>query len=179
MSEQGNKMIDVYLAEYNKLKDEQIRRIGYRDNLLYVTLALLGGIFSFSLKEGNTTDVLLGIPWICVILGWSYLTNDRKITKIGAYFEELARLVNGCFDHSAQGLLGWETSKIRKGKDRKRRKCIQLLIDWIVFVFTGFTALVIYHLDQTTLVLFDWVMMACESIMLLMLSIGLYKRADF
>jgi hypothetical protein len=30
-------MLNLYLQEYGKLKDEQIQRIGFRDNLLYVT----------------------------------------------------------------------------------------------------------------------------------------------
>ena len=36
-------LIDVYLLEFQKLKDEQIARIGFRDNLIYVTLGVLVG----------------------------------------------------------------------------------------------------------------------------------------
>ncbi len=180
MSEQGNKMIDVYLAEYNKLKDEQIRRIGYRDNLLYVTLALIGGIVSFTLKEGNSNDVLLGIPWVCVILGWSYLTNDKKITKIGTYFEkELGPHLNGCFDHHAKGLLGWETSIVREGSGRNKRKFLQLLVDLTVFVLSGGFALVSYGQSLKQIDLFHKLFMGWEVLILLLLAIGLCRRADF
>ena len=34
MADQQRQMLDVYLQEYGKLKDEQAQRIGFRDNLL-------------------------------------------------------------------------------------------------------------------------------------------------
>jgi hypothetical protein len=41
MADEQRQMLDVYLQEYGKLKDEQAQRIGFRENLLYVTLALI------------------------------------------------------------------------------------------------------------------------------------------
>ncbi len=35
--------LSIYLEEYSKLKDEQISRIGFRDNLIYVNLTAVGG----------------------------------------------------------------------------------------------------------------------------------------
>lgn len=82
-------MLEVYLHEYNQLKSEQTARIGFRDNLLYVTLAAQGAIFSFTLLNHNKSDVsyypLLIIPVVCLILGWAYLVNDDKISEIGRY----------------------------------------------------------------------------------------------
>jgi hypothetical protein len=44
-------IIPVLIQEYIKIKDEQTKRIGFRDNILYVTLGLIGLVVSFSLKD--------------------------------------------------------------------------------------------------------------------------------
>jgi hypothetical protein len=43
-------IIPVLIQEYIKIKDEQTKRIGFRDNILYVTLGLIGLVVSFSSK---------------------------------------------------------------------------------------------------------------------------------
>jgi hypothetical protein len=47
-------ILKVWLLEYDKLKAEQTQRIGFRDNLLYVTLGLFGTIVSFA--ASNSTN---------------------------------------------------------------------------------------------------------------------------
>lgn len=73
-------MLKVWLTEYDKLKAEQTQRIGFRDNLLYVTLGLFGLIIPAAIANAANYYALLVIPWICLILGWTYLINDEKIT---------------------------------------------------------------------------------------------------
>ena len=34
MNDEQKEILEIYLQEYNKLKDEQAQRIGFRDNLL-------------------------------------------------------------------------------------------------------------------------------------------------
>jgi hypothetical protein len=80
-----NRLVNVYLHEYNKLKDEQIQRIGFRDNMIYVNLVAVGGAAAFSVSDVARLHVLLVIPWICFVLGWTYLVNDEKISAIGRY----------------------------------------------------------------------------------------------
>jgi hypothetical protein len=67
-------MLEVYLQEYEKLKDEQTQRIGFRDNLLYVTLGVIGAIIAVAIpNKANDNQAnyyaLLVIPWVCLILG--------------------------------------------------------------------------------------------------------------
>ena len=52
-------ILDVFLAEYNTLKAEQSARIGFRDNLLYVTLGVFGATVSFAVSDPSHT---YGIP---------------------------------------------------------------------------------------------------------------------
>ena len=131
----------VHLNEYVKLKDEHITRMKFRDNLLYVTLAALGGIISYAMTDPSHSYTFLVLPWVCLILGWTYLINDEKISAIGKYIrytmtEKLGTLVN----EKPELLLGWETAH-RDDKWRKSRKKIQLLIDEVTFCLSGFVAL--------------------------------------
>ena len=72
-------LLQIYLQEYDKLKDEQTQRIGFRDALIYTTLGAFGALLSFVVTNSLNYYSLLIVPWICVILGWTYLVNDDKI----------------------------------------------------------------------------------------------------
>ena len=85
MKDEQRQMLDVYLQEYSKLKDEQAQRIGFRDNLLYVTLAVFGTVLAFALGDKANLYALLVLPWVSLVLGWTYLVNDQKISAIGQY----------------------------------------------------------------------------------------------
>ncbi len=114
----------------------------FRDNLLYVTLAAFGGVISYAMSNPSQHHyTFLVLPWVCLILGWTYLVNDEKISAIGKYIrltmtEKLGALVN----EQAELLLGWEIAH-RDDKWRKHRKKIQLLIDEVTFCLSGLVAL--------------------------------------
>ena len=55
-------LFDCYLKEFEKLKDEQTQRIGYRDNLVYATLIAIGGVFAYSLEKADHFSVMLVLP---------------------------------------------------------------------------------------------------------------------
>lgn len=138
-------MLEVYLHEYEKLKDEQTQRIGFRDNLLYVTLGLFGTVISFALSNKTNYYALLVLPWVCLILGWTYLVNDEKISAIGRYIRlnlvEKIRVQTGNTD--IESILGWEIAH-RNDERRKRRKIEQLIIDQISFVLPGLVGLLAF-----------------------------------
>jgi hypothetical protein len=79
--------------EYIKLKDEQTKRIGFRDNLLYVNLVLIAGIMSFAFAGEHPDNQwrlrgLLIAAWVALVLGWTYVVNDEKISAIGRYIRD-------------------------------------------------------------------------------------------
>lgn len=39
-------LLNIYLLEFEKLKEEQIHRIGFRDNLIYATLIAITAVVS-------------------------------------------------------------------------------------------------------------------------------------
>jgi hypothetical protein len=102
--------LKIWLAEYDKLKTEQAQRIGFRDNLLYVTLGLFGVIIPTAISNATNYYALLVVPWICLILGWTYLINDEKISAIGRYIRlTLVEKVKEKTGHpDVESLFGWE-----------------------------------------------------------------------
>ena len=136
-------MLKVWLMEYDKLKVEQIQRIGFRDNLLYTTLGIFGAVVSFAMSNPANTYALLVVPWVCLVLGWTYVMNDEKISAIGRYIRFI--LVEKVKDKLAypevESLFGWEIAH-RSDPRRGRRKIQQLVIDELTFVVSGAIALV-------------------------------------
>jgi hypothetical protein len=50
--------------------------------LLYVTLTLFSGILAYAVSGTNSLALLI-LPWVCLIMGWTYLVNDEKISALG------------------------------------------------------------------------------------------------
>jgi hypothetical protein len=176
MSE-NQKILDIYLQEYNKLKDEQTKRIGFRDNLLYVTLGLFGGVISFAVSSQANYYAFLIIPWVCLILGWTYVVNDEKISAIGKYIRStLVERIQRETGHS-EPIFGWEMEH-RIDKRRIRRKIQQLIVNQITFVISGIVALLAFWLLISKPPLFVNIFAAIELIFLLILSIEIFMHAD-
>jgi len=184
MSDEQQKIFELYLQEYRKLKEEQGQRIGFRDNLLYVTLALFGTVLAFALEDKANPYALLVLPWVSLVLGWTYLVNDQKISAIGQYIrdtlvEKVSNLAcrAGADISEIESIFGWEIVH-RSDKHRKRRKIEQLIVDEITFVLSGIVALVafwnlpsdIHWLTQ----MLGWI----ELVLLVILGVEIFIYAD-
>lgn len=151
MIDQQQTKLEILLKEYEIVKAEQAARIGFRDNLLYVTLTLFGGIlvYAFS-KEGVYLSFLI-LPWVSLIMGWTYLVNDQKITALGHYVRytltnQLAKQLSIAENSpDIEQIFGWEIAH-RDDPLRKRRKIEQLIIDEITFVLSGIGALIAFQI---------------------------------
>ncbi|MFE1261202.1 hypothetical protein ACFW5X_11815 [Streptomyces albogriseolus] len=134
----------LLLAEYQTVKDEQKARIGFRDNLLYVTLAVVAGVIAAA-AQAKQPSMLLALPPVCVVLGWTYVVNDEKISAIGRYVrDDLGpRLAALAPDGSGFTTFGWEA--YHRGDTRRRsRKAVQLAIDMTAFCAVPLAALVVF-----------------------------------
>jgi hypothetical protein len=147
------RILDIYLHEYAQLKQEQNQRISLRDNLLYFTLGVYVAILGFALGKQGDPYALLVLPWVSIILGWTYLVNDQKISAIGQYIRyQLATKISEIIsnpDADTKSVLGWEIAH-RSDTHRKRRKAEQLIIDQFAFVLSGLVALLAFRFLQTT-----------------------------
>ncbi|MET7485619.1 hypothetical protein [Streptomyces sp. NPDC005538] len=131
----------LLLAEYTTIKDEQKTRIGFRDNLLYVTLTVVAAVIAAA-AQARQPEMLLALPPVCVVLGWTYLVNDEKISAIGTYIRDdlsprLAELAH------AGTAFAWETAH-RSDSRRRSRKVIQCAVDLLAFCVVPFAGLVVY-----------------------------------
>jgi hypothetical protein len=129
--------------EYDKLKDEQLRRIGVRDNLIYATLGSVGTVIAVVSTSSFRLPLLLLLPPVCVVLGWTYLMNDQKVSAIGNHVRvmltpHLQESVTG-----GRPVFTWE-SVHRADHRRRSRKSMQLLVDLLTFCAPGAGAIVLF-----------------------------------
>lgn len=172
-------MLEVYLMEYDKLKEEQAQRIGFRDNMLYVTLGVFGAVLSFALSQKINYYALLVIPWVCLILGWAYLINDEKISAIGKYIrltlvEKIKELTGST---NTESIFGWEIAH-RSDQHRRRRKIEQLIIDEITFVLSGIVTLIAFWFMVSKPPLAINILCWIELVLLLILGVEIVIYAD-
>ena len=174
-----DRRLDIHLAEYNNLKSEQAKRIGFRDNLLYVTLGAVGALCSYAMADPLHRPALLLVPWACFILGWTYLVNDQKISAIGRYLrEELGPGIEALAGVSPVGLVfGWERAH-RGDSERGQRKRFQLVVDLTAFCASSIGALLAFaylepNLDGPRLAL-----VSAGGVLTVVLSGFIYSYAD-
>jgi hypothetical protein len=176
---QKDTLMEIYMIEYEKLKEEQIHRIGFRDNLIYANLIAITGVMSVVVGDIARIPVLLVLPIVCTTLGWTYLVNDEKISAMGRYIrttfsDRIQKLILS--DESA--LFGWE---IANRFDRKRggRKIIQFFVDEFVFVLPGVIAILIFWQNTANnLLLLRWVA-GIEMLFVLTLGVQIFSYAEF
>jgi hypothetical protein len=171
-------IVDIYLREYDKLKDEQIARIGFRDNLIYATLVAIGGVLSFALADPAKLHALLLLPLANVVIGWTYITNDQKISSIGRYIRSvlLLKLREASQEPGAQ-FFGWEFTP-RIEQQRLWRKLIQLVVNEALFVGSCLVALIAYfQLATAPAALAGWIA-GVEVVLLLVLAFEIGRSAD-
>ncbi|MEI6708260.1 MAG: hypothetical protein WCK96_14145 [Methylococcales bacterium] len=53
--------------------------------MLYVTLTLFGGILAYAVSCTNSLALLI-LPWVCLIMGWTYWVNDENTTEMAWIF---------------------------------------------------------------------------------------------
>jgi hypothetical protein len=166
----------VLLMEYERLKDEQKTRIGFRDSLIYATLASLAGVIAATLNDRGHAALLLLLPPVCVVLGWTYLVNDEKVSAIGRYLRaDLAHALGELAPDGAT-IFGWETAHRRDAR-RRSRKLLQLGVDVATFCLPGLTAVVIFWVNGPQTVPFMTVSVA-ETAAVLTLAVQIVRYAD-
>ncbi|MCL6667688.1 hypothetical protein [Streptomyces panaciradicis] len=168
---------EILKVEYERLKEEQVRRIGFRDNLIYVALATAGAIFAFYFGGAGRAYTLLIPPFAISVLGWTYLVNDEKISSIGRYIrEKLLPALNG-HGFTGDAVLGWE-SYHRSDVDRVWRKKVQIVVDIAAFCVPSAVALAIFFGKESPSVA-GWVLGALESLTVILLIGAFVRFADY
>lgn len=132
-----------YTAEYGKLKDEQLKRIEFRDHMIYLTLIALGTVFAFCLEKPQYNIAFLVLPFFCIIMGWTYFANDRKVSAIGDYIND--NLVPKIVAITNQPISdGWESLR-KTDPNRQFRKWFQFLIDISLFCLSSAASIISFY----------------------------------
>lgn len=175
----ANNNFTFLIKEYEKLKDEQHKRIEFRDHMIYLTLAAIGSVFSFAIEKPDLAIAYLVLPFICLVLGWTYFTNDEKITAIGNYIRKhLVPQINQQNSERASPLSDTWDDLLRKDSTRKHRKWFQFFIDISIFCLSGIISLVTFFVFNEFTYWFHILIAGFESVCILYLSIQFWRNAD-
>lgn len=165
----------LMMLEYEHIKQEQRSRIGFRDNLLYATLASMAAVIATTAGADDRAFLLL-LPPVSVILGWTYLVNDEKISAIGRYVRaDLGPRLSALTGEGVPAF-GWETAH-RTDRRRVTRKYGQLVIDLLTFCLIPVSALCAFWFSAGDAPLLVLVSVA-ELAALLALGVQIFLYAD-
>jgi hypothetical protein len=176
MSEQEITTGRLLLVEYERLKDEQKSRIMFRDSLLYATLASMATVIGATINSPRYIGLPLLLPPVCLVLGWTYLVNDQKVSAIGRYIrEELAPRLETLVGGDVV-VFGWEVSH-RTDRHRESRKLLQLTIDLVTFCVPPVGAIVVFWLRGGLTVALT-VVSAAELVAVIILGLQIIRYLD-
>ena len=146
----GGPALDLHRTEYTELKDEQRTRMAIRDNLGYATWAGIGLVLAAGRLPGPAASptLWLALPVVVVVLGWTRVQNDLKITRIAQYIRgDLAPRVSAL---AGEPVFGWETAHRAAGTRRQLRMVCQLVADLTLYTAVPLTALIAYWVTAPT-----------------------------
>ncbi|MEV7624100.1 hypothetical protein [Actinoplanes sp. NPDC089786] len=174
MSESDVTASRLLLAEYERLKEEQKVRIGFRDSLIYASLASMAAVITAALTSRGHANLLLLLPPVTTLLGWTYLTNDEKVSAIGRYIrEDLGRRLAAEVEAE---VFGWEAAH-RSDPHRRSRKMLQLIVDLGGFCAPALVAIVIFWINGPLRSPFVVVSIA-EAVFVCGLAVSIVRYAD-
>ncbi|MFJ4771331.1 hypothetical protein ACIP88_19845 [Streptomyces uncialis] len=134
----------ILLGEYEALKAEQSARIAARDNLMYATLAALAATTAAIVSTAARQELVLLLPPVCIVLGWTYLVNDEKISAIGRYLRtDLRPALAAAAGADIAEVLRWETAH-REEHRSSVGKHLQLAVDLLMFVVPALVAVTVH-----------------------------------
>jgi hypothetical protein len=139
-------MEDHDLLEFEKLKDEQIGRLTYRDTLFYFTMTIIGGALAIACsdKDKQASEILLALPFAVFIGGVAHITCDRRIDDIGTYVHDrLSVAVANKVGLLPSQVFTWE-EYFRSAPLHWCRKILQLFSNLILYSGSGMAILLYY-----------------------------------
>ncbi|MFF1713938.1 hypothetical protein [Streptomyces sp. NPDC058268] len=136
----------LLLTEYDRIKEEQKTRIGFRDNLLYFTLAASTAVLAVTVQN-RQAQLLLAVPVVCLVLGWTYLVNDEKISAVGRYIRDQLGPRLAELTETRGAVFGWEVYH-RSDASRTTRKRLQTAVDLFTYSALPMTCVITFWCSQ-------------------------------
>ncbi len=167
----------IWLTEYNAIRDEIIFRMRTADYFTVVNLGVIGTIIGLTLTI--TIDILLVIPWISCLLGIMYFNQLRHVQILGLYIRQVIT-TNLSTKYHNDYLLGWD--KFHSSM-KSEWSIIPMLgrLPALVFIVPSFLALIVTF--YSTIIVNDmwWIkfMWAIELLLCLLLLFVWYKEEKY
>jgi hypothetical protein len=87
--------LNARLEEYKSLRDETLRRIDARNQIISFTLAFAAAMFTLALSEKGFASALLVYPIISFFFSTAFAYNSMMLIQIGKYVRELEEKIPG------------------------------------------------------------------------------------
>lgn len=155
------------LAEYSALKAEQTARITLRDTTPYITIAAFGAVISTVFSGSDKSyNILLGIPVFSFCMFILYINNDRIVTKLRVYFNEILRskvhlcigkiseLEDSCVPaqtFNVESVFFWENYHRSVDSGRSDRKLYHAVSLTVIYLITSIVAVVFSFASATAI----------------------------
>ncbi len=110
---------------------------------MYAAPAALAATLALVIQPTGRPYLLLLLPLVCVVLGWTYFVNDQKISAIGTYLGRHLAPSLAASIHRADQVLTWE-SVHRCDPLRRLDKSMQLAVDLLIFAVPALLSVVLY-----------------------------------
>lgn len=102
-----------FLAEYQSLREEILKRIEIRQQVLTFTLVVAGAILSYGTAKPDDGVILLLYPLLALFLAIAWMQSDVRAGEIGNYIkEQIETKLDG---------IRWETYIRQKKIDEKNQ----------------------------------------------------------
>lgn len=75
--------------EYASMKQEQLERIKQRDTFLHLNIVAIAVNSAIAVQGAEQALAWLVLSWISLILGWTYLSNDDKVSALALHLKDL------------------------------------------------------------------------------------------
>jgi hypothetical protein len=141
--------------EYKTLRDETLKRVDARNQLLSYTLAFAAAMFTVALGASSFSSALLVYPVVAFFFAAGFAYNSLLLIEIGAYLRTL---------ETRSTRLGWAT---HLGPRYRRIEVFELISTAGLFLSTEGVGLLIYYNFEpakqnapTTLVVLAWIAFA-------------------
>ncbi|ODS32828.1 MAG: hypothetical protein SCARUB_02034 [Candidatus Scalindua rubra] len=115
LEKQSDSILNVYLKEYDAIRNEINLRLKEKDTIVRYTILLVSAIILGIWKTQDNFNhtflmlvLLLIIPFISILLTFVHNWHDEMIIVLGSYIEkEIKPKINSFFEKT--DLLGWES----------------------------------------------------------------------
>lgn len=158
--------------EYNALREEILKHIEFRYQLINLTLISAGTLLAAGVQDGVSPSVLLVYPLLSSFLAAGWVYNGKATLEIGTYIKEEIEAKNVGAN--------WETYQFRKYPIGEHAGLLGTLSAWGIFLGSQIITLAVaLVLLENAIALSDAVLLAADAIAVVFTCFSLLSLTRF